>query len=418
MNEDYKEKLNEILEEFGGKLDITKEEYEKAVSSYQDVGNWLSSENSSIYKYNPEILPQGSFMLGTMIRPVNEEDDLDIDLVCKLNNTPNDWKQIDLKNSVGDRIKEHARYRRILKEEDGGRRCWTLKYEREEGFHMDILPSLTEEGYSKKLNESFSIDVNLDNVDDLAIRITDKEDENFDELVPIEDWHKSNPFGYAKWFFKNAYLDLTKKISLNEAIEPVKLYEESKLPLQRVVQLLKRHRDIMFKDDQYNIENKPISIIITTLATRAYSKEQNVIDALNNVVNNLEEYIEERYNIETGLYEKWVVNPVNNEENFADKWVEVKQKEEYFMLWIEELKKDVNNLIGAEGKGYMILNESFSKQFGNDLSNRIFENIAKKTKDKRDTGNLKMATGTGILGSVGTKVKKHDFYGETKKEEN
>lgn len=417
MNTEYKEKLNEILEEFGGKLDISKEEYNKAVSSYQDVGSWLSEESSSIYKYNPEILPQGSFMLGTMIKPINDEDDLDIDLVCKLNNVPSSWKQADLKDSIGDRIKEHARYNRILKSRDGGRRCWTLVYEREEGFHLDILPSITDEGYSTKLNESFSIDVNLDDVDDLAIRITDKEDDNFNKLVPIDDWHKSNPFGYAKWFFKNAYLDSTKMFSLNESIQPVKNYEESKLPLQRVVQLLKRHRDIMFKDDKYDVENKPISIIITTLATRAYSKERNIFDALSNVVNNLGQYIEDRYNSDTGLYEKWVVNPVNDEENFADKWIEVDQKREYFELWMEELKKDVTRLTSLESEGYMILNESFSKQFGDELSSKVFSNIAKKTKAKRDNGTLKMATGLGTLGNIGTKVKKHGFYGQTEKKE-
>lgn len=416
MNKDYREKLNEILEEFGGKLDITKEEYDKAVSSYQDVGKWLSSENSSIYKYNPEILPQGSFMLGTMIRPINDEDDLDIDLVCKLNSIPNNWKQIDLKNSVGDRIKENGRYNRILKEQDGGRRCWTLKYEREEGFHLDILPSVADEGYSTKLNESFSIDVNLDNVDDLAIRITDNEDDNFEKLVPLDDWHKSNPFGYAKWFFKHAYLDSTKMFSLNESIQPVKLYEESKLPLQRVVQLLKRHRDIMFKDDEYDIEDKPISIIITTLATRAYSQERNIIEALNNVVNKLDEYIIDKYNSKTGLYEKWVENPVNEEENFADKWGDAERKQEYFYLWIEELKKDVNDILSSESKGYMALNESFSKQFGNDLSSKVFSNLAKRTRTERDNGVLKMATGSGILGNVGTKVKKHGFYGKAKEE--
>lgn len=42
--------------------------------------------------------------------------------------------------------------------------------------------------------------------------------------------------------------------------------------LQRIVQILKRHRDIMFNGD----EDKPISIIITTLASRAYRGETNL----------------------------------------------------------------------------------------------------------------------------------------------
>ena len=68
----------------------------------------------------------------------------------------------------------------------------------------------------------------------------------------------------------------------------VPAYKEKKSPLQRVVQILKRHRDLMFNGD----ESKPISIIITTLAARAYNKETDVLDALVNVVNSMERYIE------------------------------------------------------------------------------------------------------------------------------
>ena len=49
-----------------------------------------------------------------------------------------------------------------------------------------------------------------------------------------------------------------------------------KTPLQRVVQILKRHRDIKFADD--NSGNKPISIIITTIAGRLYEEEDKLAE--------------------------------------------------------------------------------------------------------------------------------------------
>lgn len=76
--------FSDILEELGKALDITKDQYEAAVKSYKYVGDWLSEEESSLAKFSPEILPQGSFLLQTMIRPILEDDELDIDLVCKL----------------------------------------------------------------------------------------------------------------------------------------------------------------------------------------------------------------------------------------------------------------------------------------------------------------------------------------------
>jgi hypothetical protein len=91
------------------------------------------------------------------------------------------------------------------------------------------------------------------------------------------------------WIYFRAFdvTSLRKSIILSEAVSPVPKYNKEKLPLQRVVQILKRHRDMMFNGD----EDKPVSIIITTFASRVYSKETSVIDALMNVVVNMRNHI-------------------------------------------------------------------------------------------------------------------------------
>ena len=81
MNNEQKKQFNSIFEELSKALDITETQYNNAVNSYNAVGEWLSEGNSPLSAYDVEILPQGSFMLGTMIRPINDDDDLDIDLV-------------------------------------------------------------------------------------------------------------------------------------------------------------------------------------------------------------------------------------------------------------------------------------------------------------------------------------------------
>jgi hypothetical protein len=53
------------------------------------------------------------------------------------------------------------------------------------------------------------------------------------------------------------------------APEDVPTYE-LKTPLQRAIQLLKRHRDVMFVD---NLDVAPISMILTNLAGHAYGGE-------------------------------------------------------------------------------------------------------------------------------------------------
>lgn len=410
MNNEYKKEITDILENLGEQLDISKSQYDAAVKSYEAVGDWLSKEDSPLFKYKPRILPQGSFMLGTIIKPINEEDDVDIDLVCKLEGKPENWTQEHVKNAVGDRLKDNETYEGMLEDEDGGRRCWTLEYSNEANYHMDILPSVTDENFTVFLNESFSNIQDLD-TEKLAIRITDKEEFNYSYETNSEEWMKSNPFGYGKWFYQQAIYESTKLFSLSEAVDPVRAYQNKKMPLQRVVQFLKRHRDIMFSASEYNNENKPISIIITTLASKAYDKSENIVDAYFNVVSNMRGLIETKINPKTGLYERWVSNPVNDEENFADKWAEESQKEEYFYLWLDKLEEDLSNLRSSKGIGLQRLNESLANQYGNKVVQKTFAAYGEKNRLLREAGKRKMAIGTGILGSTGKPVPNHNFEG-------
>lgn len=402
LTSDQKQQLNDILEELGSSLDITRTEHETIGESYKAVANWLANPDSNLQSYDPQILPQGSFMLGTMVRPVSDEDDLDIDLVCQLKRKPASWTQYNLKQTVGDRIRANETYAQMLDEE--GRRCWTLKYAQQK-YHMDILPSFVSEGYSVLLEKAFS-NIEQKEVDDLAIRITDKTLPNYRTDPNMDNWHKSNPFGYAKWFFDIATrpVELRKAFSLSESIKPIPSFREQKLPLQRIVQLLKRHRDIIFDGD----EDKPISIIITTLATRAYNDAPgtDVADTLRNIAFSLRSYIEDRNGI------KWVVNPVNNEENFADKWVEHPKRKDNFYKWLTQLQADVENVHNTQERGFSYLSESLKKSFGDSAVTKAFSKYGEKTRLLRESGGLKMAATTGALGLSGrTVVGGHNFFG-------
>ncbi|NDV15782.1 nucleotidyltransferase [Muricauda sp. TY007] len=421
MEQLYKNETNKILEDLGKELDISKSEYEAVVKSYTAVGNWLSEETSELAGYNPRIMPQGSFMLGTVVKPICDEDDIDIDLVCKLERKPMSWTQRNLKQAVGNRLKMKDTYDRMLKGyengskyKEGGRRCWTLKYSEVAGYHMDILPSFADENLTLLLEKAFTVGSDL-NTSELAIRITDLEDEKYSTETDEANWLKSNPFGYAKWFYDKALIHSKRLFSLKESVDPVGAFENPKLPLQRVVQLLKRHRDIMFSSEEYNSENKPISIIITTLAARAYDKSENINDAFENTVKRMRDFIEPT-NPFTGETQKWVSNPVNKEENFADKWSEVKQKQDYFYKWLDKLECDLDLVNNSLGKGQNILCESFSEMFGEKVTKTVFSNIAEEKKSLRESGKLKMALGTGLLGEVGTKVKNHEFFGSKNQE--
>lgn len=403
---EQKQQFSEILEELGKTLDITKDQYDAAVRSYKYVGEWLSQNDSPLAIYSPEILPQGSFLLQTMIKPVNEEHELDIDLVCKLEKIQANWTQFDLKQLVGDRLKTSGILSKLLIIPDG-RRCWTLQYAESARFHLDVLPSVVVTGYKTILEKSFSAS-DLNELKSLGIRITDKTSLNYKASTNLQEWMKSNPFGYAIWF-QNCCKISTREVRLmSEAIQPVPKYQTEKLPLQRVVQILKRHRDMMFSGDE--CEYKPISIIITTLAAKSYGKEENVIDALLSVIQKMHTHIEERYSATHGRNIKWIANPVNDVENFADRWVAEPQREENFYKWLKQINADLQN--ATSKRGIHLVQESLEKPFGKTAVSKAFSNYGAIQLNKRESGSLKMAAGTGILGEIGTTVKGHNFHGE------
>lgn len=402
LTAEQKNQFSEILEELGSTLDITETQYKAVVKSYEAVGAWLSKKDSLLAPYYPEILPQGSFMLGTMVKPVHDKDDLDIDLVCQLKGKNPNWTQKDLKHKVGDQLKLNDTYEAMLDEE--GRRYWTLVYSETANYHMDVLPSIVDSGYRMILEKAFSA-TELKDIDKLAIRITDNLEWNYTTEKNHLEWLKSNPFGYAKWFENRTNISSIKMFSINEAIKPVPTYQKEKLPLQRVVQILKRHRDMMFNGN----EHKPISIIITTLAAKSYNKETSIIDALLNVIDQMPYHIEERYSAHHGKKIKWIANPVNDEENFADKWVDEPQRETNFYNWMKKVSIDVQNAIGK--RGMHLIQESLENPFGKDVIRKAFSNIGERAKLLTEQGNNRFDTKLGVMAGAANQIKSHNFYG-------
>lgn len=374
MTEEKKGEIGEILQYIAEELDIPESMYEDAVDHYNAVGDYLDHNESSLHPHNPQIYPQGSFALGTVVKPLGR-DEYDIDLVCLLNIAQCDTEPSELKNMVGDRLKESETYKEMLIEKN---RCWRLNYTGK--FHMDILPAIPDPDPSLSGN---------------AISVPDKE---------LSDWSPSNPKDYAKWFkdkmlfqYRAERKALAERMKLDVESVPD---HEVKTTLQISVQIIKRHRDIYF---QNNSNDKPASIIITTLAANAYNNEKTLYDALANITTNMEDYIEER----NGVY--WVENPTNPKENFADKWQENSKKEDRFFSWIEKLKQDFKDILVQEGIPEFA--NVMNPMFGLKIVKKCFDRYGEKMKTKREDSKLKVAS-TGLLGNTGTSVKPHNFYGE------
>lgn len=374
------EVLNQLYINLADSLNISESKTEEIISSYKAVGMYLGNLETEL---GITIFPQGSLNLGTVIKPLKSDRNgsYDIDLVCKLEGGYY-LSAEEVKNIIGKRLKESSRYSEKLDEE--GKRCWTLNYA---DFHMDILPCIP----------------NDTNKQSTVIKITEKNDD--DEY----NFSLSNPKGYKKWFVgeMQSVFNESRSIYAQEKkveIEDVKLFK-LRTPLQMAIQILKRHRDIMFENKQH----KPISIILTTLAARAYNGETNVFDAISNIISNMENYICIN---DKGEYE--ICNPTNNEENFADRWNENPDKPEAFVRWLKKAKKDIIEDPLEFVEGLPKLKEQFEVRFGSEVAletfNRYGEMMGNRSKNE-ELGVTKNGHITTQVSKVVMPIRKHTFYG-------
>lgn len=334
------DKTHCIIEEIAASVDIPETAYDKAEARYKDLAEWFGRPEAKCVGYDPHIYPQGSFRLGTVVR--GEEYDLDFGCRLRKGISKSTHTQKQLKAFVGSDMEDYRNARRIesgLKEKP---RCWRLQYQESDGFkfHMDGVPSIPLDDPQRQfLAEAMikfgSADFLAQAVAKHAGSITDNRLPNYE--IISEGWRISNSEGYALWFesrMKLAMPLLEKRAFEARAAKvddlPVRRW---KSPLQQCVQVLKCHRDVMFAD---NPDGKPISVIITTLAANAYRGEQDVGSAIQNILATMGNFVNRQ--------KQRVPNPVNPDEDFADKWYDSKYShlnlEQNFNWWLQQAQED------------------------------------------------------------------------------
>lgn len=361
-----------LLEAIAEALNISESHYEQAVECYKSIGNWLERDKSKVANYRPEIYPQGSFLLGTVTRPISDALEYDLDLVSELNLQKNSVSQASLKNLIGEEIKLYAHVCNTNSPVEEGQHCWTLHYADNVQFHIDILPAVPDSEKDQQLLGSKGYSPS--NWSDLAIAITDKTHANYKRVHP--DWPCRNPKGYAVWFqsrmqiqFKAVRKSLAE--SIQRRVEKVPEYKV-KTPLQRAIQILKRHRDIWFNENQsaYDEKAKPLSIIITTLAAHVYNNEADLQRTLLKIVGEMSFYI--KYDSNGAAL---ISNPANPLENFAGEWQEHPIRQTCFTDWLKQAQLDLTQAL--EPSNIQNVGKSLKSCLGERVINEGLQNLPK-----------------------------------------
>jgi hypothetical protein len=354
-------------------LQLDKTRYDLMIQHYEAIKKWIEEDELFFKPFKYELYPHGSVRIRTTVKPIGKDEfDLDIALHLKAqwsNHTP-EKIYAELKR----RLSEHAVYNEKMELKN---RCIRLNYAGD--FHMDILPGIQENEW-----------------DEDKLRVPDR---------LLGSWVSTNPRGYGKWFLNKA---ATVKVSLLEkALRAENLPSneyENKKPLQRGVQLIKRYRDIYFQNDD---EFKTSSIILTTIAGEFYNGEESIFLTVENIVNRIRQHT--LYN--TARLK--VLNPVNAEEDFTDKWENEPRYYQAFKAFCEHLYYQWQELKKEHG----IITEAriLKDLFGDDLYLRAQTSqadVIDKARNSNQLGiNKKTETISSLIAPIIAPIKSNTFFG-------
>lgn len=382
------QQLGKLLTLIASDLDIPETLRAELVRKYNHLGSWIRKDNEDLFQTDSEIYPQGSIRLNTIIQPVSANCGYDVDLVYLRILAKKSISQEELVERTGEQLGRYIAYRRSEGKEVPRlvrrRRCWTMNYQGR--FHIDVLPAIPDD-------DGFLFNRSIET----SILLTDQQ---------LRLWQHSNPKAYADWFRERELVVFeSKRASMARAgnVDVEKIADDSvKTPLRIGVQILKRHRDVRYNGDP---DDKPISIIITTLAAAAYQNELEVFDALMGIITRMEASIQ----MIDGKW--WIPNPVNPKENFADKWNDFPQRADRFFEWIAMVKFDLESVLKQTGLDNV--SGELTASFGEDVVDRSMKRYGEGIDASQQRGELKMAAGSGLLNStIGTTVLKNTWYGD------
>lgn len=354
-------------------IDLPARGYELAFNRYQDFGDFIRRPDSTLAAYDPHVFVQGSFAFGTPVRPVLPDEEYDLDFTCKLRERGSraTHTQAQLKELVRIELAAYRQARRIEKELEEKNRCWRLGYKDEMRFHLDVVPGIPADdalrGVLRAAMESAGRDTDLaQEAARRALWIADRQHPRYCQLA--QDWPHSNPGGYQLWFLSRMR-ESVKRVLAEAQVDPVPVFR-SKAPLQQAVQLLKRHRDVMFKDDP---DCKPASIILTTIAGGAYVAGESLSQSLRRMLRAFDAVRQSNTDL--------IANPVAPAENFADRWarrdcahLNLKQN---FHRWVIQANRDFARILDSEMTPFITTAEDALKiAIPHDTRRRLGEIVA------------------------------------------
>lgn len=303
-------------------ISLSERLYDTINDRYSQLQRVLSASDNPLLA-EAHIFVQGSMRLKTTIKPVSgapeDLDTIDADAIIWLPHAQGAEAQ-EVLEAIEERFRAGSRVREEIKQLRRGIRI--VYGDENPGFHIDVTPARAINGNSEGNGEG-------------KLEVPDR----------VTGWKASSPIPYSNWLEVSS----TQQIVLEHLVvakdqrtfdaatqDPLPEYQDylDQDPLRATIKLLKRHRD-EWAIRTNNTDHRPISAIITTLATHAYldvvkesrSKPLRVLDAILEIVRRMPLHI--RFHCNDYL----VCNPEDHGENFAEKWNRPREGQRYYQAF-------------------------------------------------------------------------------------
>lgn len=400
-----------LLADLAIRIQLSRTDYDKAVSRYQTINDWIERNGSPLKDRIELFYPQGSMAIGATIASKLRTDEFDIDVVAELD-LPTDVSPREVLDLLYEAIRgeQGSRYYKMVERRT---RCVTVHYN--DDMHLDVTPALRMRGTLERQSWIF----------------------HHRAEVPQEPSRRliANPYGFAEWFKKNtprdeAFADIfEKRAEEYEQLRVLAKADSDPVPQQEppfrkskavmVLQLLKRWRNV-----QYDTRSgrRPPSIMIAKLVADAANHTDHLCEELLYQAQYILSVFRQYHDRDQLVH---IVNPACEQDVLTDRWPGSLQDQTLFINDLEDLIRKVKRL--GEGPDLEVMQEIMVSLFGEAPAKQAVQAFNKRTGDEigggrsqydpQKGGLIAPVAATVIAPSVTRPTPRHTFYGTERKKQ-
>jgi hypothetical protein len=374
-----------LLIDVARRIQLTKTKHEAAERSFRALCQYVDREGSPLHGLVVGCYPSGSFATGTAIASKVAKDQHDVDVVIELDISPTAPPQgvIDVLYAAINGDKDSRYHGKVRKNS----RCVTVHYE--DGTAVDLMPVVRFAGGPERAGNLFHY----------------KQESG-------QSYHKPvNPWGFADLFnrrveydpafyelFKGRRLLIEGEMLLKAETQPMPDHApiEEKSPRVVALQLLKRARDIAYRQKTHNGMRKPPAVVLAAISLDAGPVKASLVDEVISVIAAIRARLHDKSGPRGTVM---VYNPAYQVDAFTDRWPEDAGAQDVFDADLRRLTVDLyrlrNEQLNLEQKS-----ELLKRVFGETAASYAIESHLDVQRHEMEAGRLRMGpTGRAISGA-------------------